>query len=72
MQLAVPAMRRRGEGRIVNASSIAGDANGRHSVGTKPTKRALTTLSDALRPELAAWGVLLFIPGGWAPLAVGG
>jgi NAD(P)-dependent dehydrogenase (short-subunit alcohol dehydrogenase family) len=57
VQLALPAMRRQGEGRIVNVSSIAGDANGPMLGWYETTKRALTTLSDALRPELAAWGI---------------
>jgi hypothetical protein len=50
-------MRRRGEGRIVNVSSITGDADGPMLGWYETTKRALTTLSDALRPELAAWGI---------------
>jgi NAD(P)-dependent dehydrogenase (short-subunit alcohol dehydrogenase family) len=57
VQLALPAMRRRGEGRIVNVSSIAGNANGPMLGWYETTKRALSTLSDALRPELAAWGI---------------
>jgi NAD(P)-dependent dehydrogenase (short-subunit alcohol dehydrogenase family) len=57
VQLAMPAMRRRGEGRIVNVSSIAGNATGPMLGWYETTKRALTTLSDALRPELAAWGI---------------
>jgi NAD(P)-dependent dehydrogenase (short-subunit alcohol dehydrogenase family) len=57
VQLAVPAMRQRGEGRIVNVSSIAGNATGPMLGWYEATKRALTTLSDALRPELAAWGI---------------
>ena len=57
VQLALPAMRRRGEGRIVNVSSITGDADGPMLGWYETTKRALITLSDALRPELAAWGI---------------
>ena len=57
VQLALPAMRRRGEGLIVNVSSITGDADGPMLSWYETTKRALTTLSDALRPELAARGI---------------
>jgi NAD(P)-dependent dehydrogenase (short-subunit alcohol dehydrogenase family) len=57
VQLAVPAMRRRGEGRIVNVASIAGDVNGPMLGWYEATKRALSTVSDALRPELAGWGI---------------
>jgi NAD(P)-dependent dehydrogenase (short-subunit alcohol dehydrogenase family) len=68
VQLAVPAMRQRGEGRIVNVSSIAGNVAGPMLGWYEATKRALTTLSDALRPELAAWGidVLVVEPGPFA------
>jgi NAD(P)-dependent dehydrogenase (short-subunit alcohol dehydrogenase family) len=67
-QLAVPAMRRRCEGRIVNVSSIAGDVNGPMLGWYEATKRALSTLSDALRPELAGWGidVVVIEPGPFA------
>jgi NAD(P)-dependent dehydrogenase (short-subunit alcohol dehydrogenase family) len=68
IQLAVPVMRRRGEGRIVNVSSIAGDVNGPMLGWYEATKRALSTLSDALRPELAGWAidVVLIEPGPFA------
>jgi NAD(P)-dependent dehydrogenase (short-subunit alcohol dehydrogenase family) len=57
VQAALPAMRRRGEGRIVNMSSIAGEPTGPMLGWYEGTKRALTTLSDALRLELATWGI---------------
>jgi NAD(P)-dependent dehydrogenase (short-subunit alcohol dehydrogenase family) len=66
-RLAVPHMRERGDGRIVNVSSIAG-------VLTLPLvgwyhacKHALEALSDALRMEVAAAGikVVLVEPGGF-------
>jgi NAD(P)-dependent dehydrogenase (short-subunit alcohol dehydrogenase family) len=67
-QLALPGMRRRGEGRIVNVSSIAGDAGGPMLGWYEATKRALSTLSDALRPEVAGWGidVVVIEPGPFA------
>ena len=67
-QLALPAMRRRGEGRIVNVSSIAGDTNGPMLGWYEAAKRGLSTLSDALRPEVAGWGVdvVLVEPGPFA------
>ncbi|HEX6311108.1 MAG TPA: SDR family NAD(P)-dependent oxidoreductase [Acidimicrobiia bacterium] len=66
-RLALAHMRERGEGRIVNVSSIAG-------VSTLPLvgwyhacKHALEALSDALRMEVAATGVkvVLVEPGGF-------
>lgn len=62
----VPHMRRQGAGRIINVSSIGGrlvvPANGAYSA----TKFALEALSDALRFELALFGirVVLIEPGG--------
>lgn len=61
----VPHMRQRGSGRIINISSISGKlptpANGLYSA----TKFALEALSDALRLELAPFGiqVVLIEPG---------
>jgi NAD(P)-dependent dehydrogenase (short-subunit alcohol dehydrogenase family) len=64
-QLAVPHMRRHDGGRIVNVSSIAGDANGPMIGWYEAAKAALSTLTDALRPELAGYGieVVLVEPG---------
>ncbi|MEV2255586.1 SDR family oxidoreductase [Streptomyces sp. NPDC050147] len=56
-RLALPAMRRRGEGRIVQMSSVAGlvamPLNGWYCAG----KHALEALTDALRREIADSGV---------------
>lgn len=64
-QLAVPHMRRRDGGRIVNVSSIAGNATGPMIGWYEAAKAALGALSDALRPELAGHGieVVLIEPG---------
>lgn len=56
-QLALPHMRRAGGGRIVNVSSIAGEANVPLLGWYQATKSALSTLSDVLRQELAHHGV---------------
>jgi NADP-dependent 3-hydroxy acid dehydrogenase YdfG len=59
----VPHMRRQGSGRIINISSIAGKLstpiNGTYSA----TKFALEALSDALRIELAPFGIQVVITG---------
>ena len=65
IQAVVPHMRRQKSGRIINLSSVSGKlvtpANGTYSA----TKFALEALSDALRPELAPFGiqVVLVEPG---------
>ena len=56
-QLALPGMRRDGGGRIVNVSSIAGDANGPFLGWYEAAKQALGAVSDALRTEVARYGV---------------
>jgi NAD(P)-dependent dehydrogenase (short-subunit alcohol dehydrogenase family) len=53
MLAAVPVMRARGSGRIVNVSSIGGKIGVPHMVPYCASKFALTGLSDAIRGELA-------------------
>jgi NAD(P)-dependent dehydrogenase (short-subunit alcohol dehydrogenase family) len=67
-QLALPGMRRDGGGRIVNVSSIAGDVNGPLLGWYEAAKQALSSVSDALRPEVAGYGVevVLVEPGPYA------
>ncbi len=61
IQAVVPHMRKQGAGRIINISSIAGKmstpANGAYSA----TKFALEALSDALRVELASFGIQVVV-----------
>jgi short-subunit dehydrogenase len=66
-RLALPAMRARGEGRIVNVSSIAGLVSAPLSGWYTGAKHALEALSDALRMEVAGDGVkvVLVEPGGF-------
>jgi NAD(P)-dependent dehydrogenase (short-subunit alcohol dehydrogenase family) len=51
---ALPHMRRQGEGRVVNISSIGGRIAVPHMLPYSASKFALTGLSDGLRAELAA------------------
>jgi NAD(P)-dependent dehydrogenase (short-subunit alcohol dehydrogenase family) len=66
-RLALPAMRARGEGRIVNISSIYGRTTTPLTGWYQATKHALEALSDALRMEVASSGikVVLIEPGGF-------
>jgi NAD(P)-dependent dehydrogenase (short-subunit alcohol dehydrogenase family) len=66
-RLAVPHMRERGDGRIVNVSSIAGVATLPLVGWYHASKHALEALTDALRMEVAADGirVILIEPGGF-------
>lgn len=66
-RLALPAMRARGEGRILNVSSIAGRATAPFAGHYTGAKHALEALSDALRMEVAGDGikVVLIEPGGF-------
>ena len=66
-RLALPHMRRRGEGRIVNISSIYGLTTTPLSGWYQGAKHALEGLSDALRVEVAKDGVrvVLIEPGGF-------
>jgi short-subunit dehydrogenase len=59
MLAAIPDMRRRGGGRIVNISSIAGKIGVPHLVPYCASKFALTGLSDSVRAELAKDGILV-------------
>jgi NAD(P)-dependent dehydrogenase (short-subunit alcohol dehydrogenase family) len=64
--LAVPAMRHRGEGRIVNVSSVLGHATAAMTGWYQAAKHALSAVTDALRREVAEDGidVVLIEPGG--------
>ncbi len=64
--LAVPAMRRRGEGRIVNVSSVTAHVTGAMTGWYQACKHALTAVTDALRREAGPDGidVVLIEPGG--------
>ncbi|CAM4013953.1 SDR family oxidoreductase [Corallococcus sp. ZKHCc1 1396] len=53
----VPDMKRRGEGRILNISSIGGKVSVPHLVPYSASKFALVGLSDGLRTELAQDGI---------------
>lgn len=66
-RLALPGMRRRGEGRIVNMSSIYGRTSTPLTGWYQGCKHALEALSDALRMEVAGSGVkvVLIEPGGF-------
>lgn len=66
-RLALPHMRRRGEGRIVNMSSIYGRTTTPLTGWYQGSKHALEALSDALRIETARFGikVVLVEPGGF-------
>ena len=56
---ALPFMRRQGEGRIVNISSIGGKIAVPHMAPYSASKFALTGLSDALRLELARENIVV-------------
>ncbi|RKH41878.1 SDR family NAD(P)-dependent oxidoreductase [Corallococcus sicarius] len=53
----LPEMKRRGEGRILNVSSIGGKVSVPHLVPYSASKFALVGLSDGLRTELAQDGI---------------
>ncbi len=63
--LALPAMRRRGDGRIVNVSSVTAHLTGAMTGWYQACKHALSAVTDALRQEVAADGiaVVLIEPG---------
>lgn len=56
-QLALPAMRRAGRGRIVNVSSVAGRVSSIGGGAYHATKFAIEALTDALRPEIEPFGI---------------
>jgi NAD(P)-dependent dehydrogenase (short-subunit alcohol dehydrogenase family) len=66
-RLAVPHMRARGDGRIVNISSIYGRTTTPLTGWYQGTKHALEALSDALRMEVARDGIRVIVvePGGF-------
>lgn len=66
-RLALPGMRERGQGRIVNISSIMGLVSAPLGGWYTASKHALETLSDSLRVETARDGVkvILIEPGGF-------
>jgi NAD(P)-dependent dehydrogenase (short-subunit alcohol dehydrogenase family) len=76
-QLVLPGMRRQGYGRIVNVSSMGGKLTFPGAGHYHATKHAVEALSDALRFEVAGFGVKVSIiePGlirtGFAKAAVG-
>ena len=76
-QLALPGMRRQGWGRIVNVSSMGGKLTFPGGGVYHATKHAVEALSDALRFEVAGFGVDVVViePGliktGFADAAVG-
>src|SRR6185437_10514274 len=53
----VPAMRARGEGRVINVGSMGGRVTFPFMGAYNATKYAVESLSDALRMELAPFGV---------------
>lgn len=55
----LPEMRRRGEGRIVNISSIGGKISVPHLLPYSASKFALTGLSEGLRAEMAENGIIV-------------
>jgi NAD(P)-dependent dehydrogenase (short-subunit alcohol dehydrogenase family) len=73
-RLVLPGMRERGDGRIVNVSSIAGRVTTPLLGWYCGTKHALEALSDALRQEVAAFGVkvVLVEPGSFGTGIWGG
>ncbi|HEU0129410.1 MAG TPA: SDR family oxidoreductase [Mycobacteriales bacterium] len=66
-RLVLPGMRERGQGRIVNVSSIAGRVVTPLTGWYCASKHALEALSDALRQEVGGFGVkvILVEPGGF-------
>ncbi|WP_374545099.1 SDR family NAD(P)-dependent oxidoreductase [Rhodoblastus sp.] len=56
-QLVLPGMRRAGRGRIVNVSSVAGRVSVLGGGAYHASKFALEALADAMRPEVAPFGV---------------
>ena len=67
MRLALPAMRERGEGRIINISSMSGRVAPPFLGWYSASKYGLEAISDAARREVAAFGirVVLIEPGSY-------
>lgn len=65
-QLVAPGMRRRGHGRIVNISSVAGQVTMPGMGAYAMSKHGLEAMSEALRQELKAFGIGVSViqPGG--------
>jgi NAD(P)-dependent dehydrogenase (short-subunit alcohol dehydrogenase family) len=57
IQLALPAMRKQGNGRIINISSIAGRIGQPHGSWYHASKFAVEGLSDSLRMEVKQFGI---------------
>jgi short-subunit dehydrogenase len=60
-QLVIPIMRKQGEGRIVNISSVAGRIARPLSSVYDATKHALEAVSDGMRAELAMFGIKVVV-----------
>lgn len=56
-QLVLPAMRRAGQGRIVNVSSVAGRVSVMGGGAYHAAKFALEAIADAMRPEVKPFGI---------------
>jgi short-subunit dehydrogenase len=56
-QLAIPYMRKQQSGRIINVSSIGGEAGEPHGAWYHATKFAVEGLSDSIRMELQQFGI---------------
>lgn len=67
-QRALPGMRRRGRGRIINLSSVAGKFSSPLFGPYSSSKHALEAISDAMRVELAPFGIeVVLIEPGYIP-----
>ncbi|OSZ71831.1 short-chain dehydrogenase [Sphingomonas sp. IBVSS1] len=60
-QLVLPAMVQRGQGRIINNASVAGKVGSPLRTGYCAAKHALVGWSDALRAEIAQYGVQVHV-----------
>jgi len=59
VQAVVPHMKKQGSGQIINVSSVAGKIATPRNGAYAATKFALTAISDALRLELADYGIIV-------------
>jgi NAD(P)-dependent dehydrogenase (short-subunit alcohol dehydrogenase family) len=73
-QLVIPYMRKKGAGKIINTSSIAGKVHGSLSAWYVASKHALEGLSSSLRVELQPFGidVVIIRPGAISTELIGG